>query len=31
MAYGIGILIAERIVAAAVSDNAISGSVRQYP
>ncbi len=31
MAYGIGILIAERIFAAAVSDNAISGSVRQYP
>jgi len=31
MAYGIGILITERITAAAVSDNAISGSVHCYP
>jgi predicted NBD/HSP70 family sugar kinase len=31
MAYGIGILIAERIVAAAVRDNAISGPLRVHP
>jgi glucokinase len=31
MAYGIGIIITERIAAAAVSDDAISGSLRVYP
>jgi glucokinase len=31
MAYGIGILITERIAAAAVSDDAISGLLRVYP
>jgi glucokinase len=31
MAYGLGILIAERIAAAAVSDNAISAPVHFYP
>ena len=31
MAHGVGILIAERIAVAAVSDNAISGSVLVYP
>ncbi len=31
MAYGIGILITESIAAAAVSDNAIAGSIRLYP
>ena len=31
MTYGIGIIITERIVAAAVSDDAISGSLRAYP
>ncbi|MGI9072065.1 MAG: ROK family protein [Bryobacteraceae bacterium] len=31
MAYGIGIIITERIAAAAVSDDAISGPLRLYP
>ncbi|MGI8962007.1 MAG: ROK family protein [Bryobacteraceae bacterium] len=31
MAYGIGIIITERIAAAAVSDNAISGLLHVYP
>lgn len=31
MSFGIGILIAERIAAAAVSDNAIAGSLRVHP
>jgi glucokinase len=31
MAYGIGIIITERIAAAAVSDDAISGPLRVYP
>jgi glucokinase len=31
MAYGIGIIITERIAAAAVSDDAISGLLRVYP